>query len=129
MKGLGVVKSRFLDHVFDVFLRLGFERTFGLHYDDFGIDFGVTFGTFAPSASRNLSGGAWRSLGQAGAAPGNGVRDAVRDPFSRAVAKMTVVKQTPSNQSYTDMGQSSDPSGPVGACRDISGSDGFPSEP
>ena len=32
-------------------------------------------------------------------------------------------------QSYTDTGQSSDPSDPVGACRVISGSDGCPSEP
>ena len=53
-----------MDHVFDVFLRLGFERTFGLHYDDFGIDFGVTFGTFAPLASRNLPDAAWGSPAQ-----------------------------------------------------------------
>ena len=33
--------------------------------------------------------------GVPGGAPGNGVRDAVRDPFSRAVAKMTVFKPTP----------------------------------
>ena len=32
-------------------------------------------------------------------------------------------------QSYTDMGQSSDPSGLVGSRRAMSGSDGFPSEP
>ena len=32
-------------------------------------------------------------------------------------------------QSYTNTGQSSDPSGLVGSCRAISGSDGFPSEP
>ena len=64
LKGLGVLKSHFLDHIFDVFSRLGFERTFGLHYDDFGIDFGVTFGTFAPSASRNLPGAARGSPGQ-----------------------------------------------------------------
>ena len=32
-------------------------------------------------------------------------------------------------QSYTDTGQSSDPSGLVRSCRAISGSDGFPSEP
>ena len=32
------------------------------------------------------------------------------------------------HQSYTDTGQSSDPSGLVGSCRAISGSDGFPSE-
>ena len=31
-------------------------------------------------------------------------------------------------QSYTDTGQSSDPSGLVGSCRAISGFDGFPSE-
>ena len=35
---------------------------------------------------------------QPGAAPGNGVRDAVRGPYSRAVAKITEVKQTPSNK-------------------------------
>ena len=68
-----------------------------MHYDDFGIDFGVTFGTFAPSASRNLPGAARGSPAQPGAAPGNGVRDAVRGPYSRAVAKITEVKQTPSN--------------------------------
>ena len=39
--------------------------------------------------------GMW--MGQPGAAPGNGVRDAVRGPYSRAVAKITEVKQTPSN--------------------------------
>ena len=32
-------------------------------------------------------------------------------------------------QPYINTGQSSDPSGPIGACRVISGSDGFPSDP
>ena len=42
-------------------------------------------------------GAARGSPGQPGAAPGNGVRDAVRGSYSRAVAKITEVKQTPSN--------------------------------
>ena len=41
-----------------------FEKTFGLHYDDFVVHFGVTFGTVAPSASRNLPGAARGNPGQ-----------------------------------------------------------------
>ena len=40
--------------------------------------------------------------GQPGAAPGNGVRDAVQGPYSRAVVKITEVKQTPSNETTED---------------------------
>ena len=40
-----------------------------------------------------------------GAAPGNGVRDAVRGPCSRAVAKITEVKQTPSNYGSSHFGE------------------------
>ena len=52
-----------------------------------------------PGICPAVSGGARGCPVQSGAAPGNGVRDAVRGPFSRAVAKITEVKQTPSNES------------------------------
>ena len=46
-----------------------------------------------PGICPALPGAAQGSL----AHPGNGVGDAVRGPYSRAVAKITEVKQTPSN--------------------------------
>ena len=74
-------------------MKLGFERTFGLHCDDFGSILGSLL---APSLLQ-LPG---ICPAQPDAASGNGVRDAVRGLYSRAVAKSTEVKQTPSKYDW-----------------------------